>query len=121
MFKDPYQVLYLFDSATTAIVEIKMKHAVSDDRSKMYKWFLYDKENDMLLPLVYKDRKIENESEYRVFEDSLLIFDTAKAVYTKKNLKLELRTIDPALPLDKKLKESVNDYLIFLQFRENKF
>lgn len=121
MFRDQYQVLYLFDNELTAIIEIKMKNIFTDDRSKIYRWFLYDKENDMLQPMVYKERKNENGNEFRVFEDALLIFDSQKAVYIKNNQNVNFKTIDSILPLNKKLKESVDDYLVFLKFRDNRF
>lgn len=119
MFRDQYQVLYLFDNELTAIIEIKMKNIFSDDRNKIYRWFLYDKENDMLQPMVYKERKNENGKEYRFFEDDvLLVFDSQKAVYSKNDKSVNFKMLDSTLPLNKKLKESVDDYLAFLKFRD---
>ena len=119
MINKQYDIIYLFENKTIILLEIKLKNTIVDDKSKLYQWFIYNKVNDELEPLIYQSRKNENNTEYRVFDNSTLSFDDKKAIYNTNSKDIELNRIDIELPVDKRINESIDDYFIFLKMKNN--
>lgn len=117
MLKPNYKVLFHFENEKIEIVEIKRSGVLSEDKSKVYHWLLYDKFNDMLTHLVFKSITSDPDKEFRVFEDSLLNFDKKEAQFTEKGKTQKLRIVNVDTLLSQKLKEAIGDYLLLQNFK----
>ena len=117
MIKANFKVLFHLENEQIEIVEIKRNGILSDDKSKIYHWLLYDRKNDMLTHLVFKSMRNETGKEHRIFEDSTLVFDTKQGQFKERREIHNLKVLDADIVLSQKLKEAIGDYILLLNFK----
>lgn len=121
MYKSNFKILYHFENDNACILEIKRNGIVSDDKSKIYHWLMYDKVNDLLQPLVFVSMNQTDEKEVRRFNDYSLEFTAEKAVFSdeKNGSQNVFKTIDVNAKLNQPLKEAIDNYFLMLSFKHS--
>ena len=121
MYKSNFKILYHFENNNVCILEIKRNGIVSDDKSKIYHWLIYDKVNDLLQPLVFVSMSQTDGKEDRRFNGYSLEFNPEKAVLTKekKGNQNFFKTIDVNTKLSQPLKEAIDNYFLLLSFKDS--
>jgi hypothetical protein len=70
------RIEYCFNSKTHLLFEVKFRDKEETDKSKLYQWFLYDSDNDKLIPLDF----VSMTDKKRVFKQGRLTFNDQRAV-----------------------------------------
>lgn len=120
MLRPNYKLLFHFENNKTAIVEIKRNGTAEQDPAQVYQWLVYDKVNDMLSKLEFKSMSSNAGKEYRVFESATLEFDSQSAIFKEKDSTNILEVKEIGKPLSLSLKEAIGDYLLLLNFRNER-
>lgn len=118
MLVPKYKIVSFLDNKTYSLIEIKYTEFNYQANTEKNYWLLYDKNNDMLMPLELLSSSNTKDKQIKKFEDSDLEFDNKKGTYNNGKLVSELSTQDPTKPVYKKLKEAIDDYILLLSFRK---
>lgn len=121
MYKSNFKVLYHFQNNNISILEIKRNGILSDDKSKIYHWLMYDKVNDLLQPFHFLSMNQTNDEETRLFNGFSLKFSTNKALFTdeKSGTKTSLEIISTKQKLNQTLEEAIDNYFLLLSFKDS--
>jgi hypothetical protein len=102
-----FRILFHFESEQYSVVEIKLFLPDETDKSKLYFWFLYDKQEAILQKLRFVSMSSEGDSELRVFEHERITFNTQKAELVSLNKKFVLDVIPTDVDLSIELQEKI--------------
>lgn len=121
MYKSNFKILYHFENNNICILEIKRNGIVSEDKSKIYHWLMYDKVNDLLQPLVFVSMSEMTGKEVRKFNGYSLEFSTDKGILIedKTGSRNVLEIIKVNTKLDQALKEAIDNYFLLLSFKDS--
>lgn len=110
-----YNLLFHFENNKINILEIKINGIVSAEKSKIYHWLLFVKENKELLYLSFGKMGKIGEKDFRDFEDSRLEFDNETALFIRANQTYNLQRISTEIELEDRLRKEINRYIHNLQ------
>ena len=108
-----FRILFHFESEQYSVVEIKLFLPNETDKSKLYFWFLFDKQKALLRKLRFVSMSSEGENEIRVFEQECITFNKQQAELISSNQKFVLNVILADVDLNTELQE-----MIFKQLNE---
>lgn len=117
MQKSNFKILFHFANADVDVIEIKRTGIATEDKSKLYYWFLYDRVNDMIDSLGFRSMDTKGNLNIRVFDEGNFEFDTVRGTFKADNETIELKCLPESQPLDQVLKEAIGDYLTMLNLR----
>jgi len=103
-----YKILYHFESEIFSLIEIKRTLQNETDKSKLYFWLLFDKQEVKLQKLNFVSMSSDKENEFRVFENIRLSFDKQKALLISDNKEFKLH----AIPIDVELNRSIQQAIM---------
>lgn len=112
MLKTYYNILFHFENEHIEIIEIKRSDIISDDKSKIYFWLLYNKTNNALTPLTFVSMKSDNDFEFREFQSGTLKFNENSVLFEYENTSYHLQNTDKKISLSEHLKSSIDDHLL---------
>jgi hypothetical protein len=102
-----FRILFHFESEQYSVVEIKLFLPDETDKSKLYFWFLLDKQKSRLQKLNFVSMSSEGETEFRVFENERITFDKQKAELISANQKFDLDVVPTDVDLNFELQEKI--------------
>lgn len=111
-----YTVNFHFEDDSVSVLEIKRNLIVETDKSKLYKWLVFDKKNGSLSPLTFVSMDTKDGKEYRTFKEAKLEFDNRAAIFRENDKEFRLKVIkEKKLPAE--INEMIGDYLLSLNFK----
>jgi len=114
MSKDS-SLLFHFENSSISIVEIKINGIVTDDKSKIYHWLLFEREKKELLHLSFGKMGKIGEKDFRDFKDSRLEFSNETALFTKADEHYNLQRIPTEIDLEDGLRKEIDKYIYNLK------
>lgn len=83
------KILYLFESKKYYLFEIKNEDIIDSDKSKIYNWILYNKEEESKIILDFINMK----SNTRNFKQGVLVIDLLEAFFNYSGEKIYFRCL----------------------------
>lgn len=94
-----YCTLFLLESDTATIFEIKRLDVQSDNPGDVYFWLYFDKATQMLHPLTFVSMNKDGDQQQREFTQGFLRFDATEGAYAPASAgpQLPLRVVNPPI------------------------
>jgi len=105
-----YKILYHFESETFSLVEIKWDFQNETDKSKLYSWLLFNKQEEKLQKLNFVSMSSDEKNEFRIFENIRLSFDNQKAVLISDNKEFKLQAIPIDVELNRSFQQAIREF-----------
>lgn len=105
-----YKILYHFESEVFSLIEIKRTLQNETDKSKLYFWLLFDKQEVKLQKLNFVSMSSDEENEFRVFENIRLSFDKQKAFLISNNKEFMLQAIPTEVELSGCIQQAIRGF-----------
>jgi hypothetical protein len=106
-----YKILFHFESEVFSVIEIKRFLPNETDKSRIYFWLLFDKQETTLRKLNFVSMSSEAETEFRVFENERLIFDKQEGVLVLNNEEFYLNTVSADAGLNPGFQQAIVEFL----------
>ncbi len=106
-----FKTLYHFESETFSLIELKRLLPNETDKSKLFFWLLFDKQQARLKKLNFVSMASDGDTELRVFEEEHLAFDKQKALLNLKNEEFLLEVIPSDTELNIQLQQTIDAFL----------
>lgn len=105
-----YKILYHFESEVFSLIEIKRTLQNETDKSKLYFWLLFDKQEVKLQKLNFVSMSSDEENEFREFENIRLSFDKQKALLISGNKEFKLQAIPTKVELNGRIQQAIREF-----------
>jgi len=106
-----FNTLYYFESETFSLIEIKRILPNETDKSKLFFWLLFDKQEARLKKLNFVSMRSDGDTQFRVFENEQLSFDTQKALLILNNEEQQLDVLPSDSELNTQLQQAIDIFL----------
>lgn len=105
------KILFHFESEAFSLIEIKRSLPNETDKSKLYFWLLFDKQETTLRKLNFVSMSSDGDTEFRIFENEQLSFDKQKALLISNSKESQLDAISTAVDLKMNIRQAIEDFL----------
>lgn len=106
-----FKILYYFESGMVSVVEIKRLILNETDKSKIYFWLLFDKQESTLRKLNFVSMSSEAETEFRVFENERFVFNKHEGVLILNNVESYLNVVSSDAGLSPDFEQAIVEFL----------
>lgn len=106
-----YKTLFHFESEVFSVVEIKRFLPNETDKSRIYFWLLFDKQEATLRKLNFVSMRSEGRTEFRVFENERLTFNSQEGVLVFNHEDFFLKVIPADVDLNIELQQAIVEFL----------
>jgi len=106
-----YKILFHFESEVFSVIEIKRFLPNETDKSRIYFWLLFDKQETTLRKLNFVSMSSEAETEFRVFENERLIFDKQEGVLVLNSEEFYLNAVSADAGLNPGFQQAIAEFL----------
>lgn len=106
-----FKTLYYFESETFSLIEIKRILPNETDKSKLFFWLLFDKQEARLKKLNFVSMSSDGDTQFRVFENEQLSFDGQKGLFILNNEEFQLQVMPADVDLETDLRQAIEDFL----------
>lgn len=106
-----FKILYHFESESFSLIEIKRLLTNETDKSKLFFWLLFDKQEAKLMKLNFVSMHSDGDTQFRVFENEQLSFDSQKALLSLNNEEQQLDVLPSDSELNTQLQQAVDVFL----------
>jgi len=106
-----YKILFHFESELFSVIEIKRLLPNETDKSMIYFWLLFDKQEATLQKLNFVSMRSEAETEFRVFENERLSFNSQEGIMVFNHEDFFLKVISADIDLNIDLQQAIVEFL----------
>jgi len=106
-----YKILFHLESEEFSVLEIKRFLPNETDKSRIYFWLLFDKQEAKLRKLNFVSMSSDGDTQFRVFENEQLSFDGQKGLFILNNEEFQLQVMPADVDLETDLRQAIEDFL----------
>jgi len=106
-----FKILYHFESETFSLIEIKRLLPNETDKSKIFFWLLFDKQEVRIKKLNFVSMHSDGDTQFRIFTNEQLSFDSQKArlILNNDEQQLDVKPLDSQL--NNQLQQTIDAFL----------
>lgn len=106
-----FKILYHFESELFSLVEIKRLLPNETDKSKVFFWLLFDKQEVRIKKLNFVSMHSDGDTQFRVFTNEQLSFDSQEALLILNNEEQLLNVMPLDSELNTQLQQAIDAFL----------
>ncbi len=106
-----FKILYHFESESFSLIEIKRLLPNETDKSKIFFWLLFDKQEVRIKKLNFVSMSSDGDTQFRIFTNEQLSFDSQKALLILNNEEQQLDVMSLDCELNNQLQQTIDAFL----------